>query len=272
MASRSGGGGAAPSGGPAATGGNGVPAQPATVAATINKTSRRHTRIRRIRTRTKRVNGLTPYMVKKASPKALPRILSSRLDADGAAHPGAAQAAIARGVLRQVLLMVVLGEIELRRIQHLGGDGVEAARLELLVVHRLRGLRGLALRGRERVDAGAILRAHVVALAHALGRVVVLPERLQQLLVGDLLGVIDHQHHLVVAGTAGADLLVGRIGRGASGIADGGDVDTFAQLPELALRAPEAAHAEHRGLEPVRIRPLERAVKDEMLPRGRDRR
>ena len=39
------------------------------------------------------------------------------------------------------------------------------------------------------VDARAVLRADVVALAHALGRVVLLEERLQQVGVGDLLGV-----------------------------------------------------------------------------------
>ena len=54
---------------------------------------------------------------------------------------------------------------------------------------------------------------HVVALAHALRRVVALPEDLQQLAVGDLLGVEHHQHDLAVTGAAGADLLVGRVRR-----------------------------------------------------------
>ena len=58
----------------------------------------------------------------------------------------------------------------------------------------------------------------------------------------------------------------------AGGIADGGDVDAVAQFPEFALGAPEAAHAEHRGLEALGIRPLERPVQDEMLARGGDRR
>jgi hypothetical protein len=48
-------------------------------------------------------------------------------------------------------------------------------------------------------------------------------------------------------------------------------VDAFAQFPELALGAPEAAHAEHRALEAFRIGTLERAMEDEMLARGRDR-
>src|SRR5262249_29726222 len=57
----------------------------------------------------------------------------------------------------------------------------------------------------------------------------------------------------------------------ASGIADGSHVDAIAQLPELALGTPEAAHAEHGGLEAVRIRSFKRPVKDEVFPCGRDR-
>src|SRR5262245_65602587 len=87
--------------------------------------------------------------------------------ADRTAHAGAAEAAIAARVLRQILLMVVLGEIERRRVEDLGGDRVEASRLELLLVHRLGRFGGLALRRRGCIDAGAILRADVVALAHA---------------------------------------------------------------------------------------------------------
>src|SRR5262245_53642261 len=192
--------------------------------------------------------------------------------ADRTADAGAAETAIAARVLRQILLVVVLGEIERRRVEDFGGDGVEAPRLEFLLVHRLRRLGGFALRRRGYIDAGAILRADVVALAHALRRVVVLPEGLEELIVGDLLRVIDHLHDLVVAGAAGADLLVGRIGRQAAGIAHGGRVNALAQLPELALGAPEAAHAEDRGLEAVRVRPLERRMQNKMLARGRNRR
>src|SRR5262249_52572147 len=91
-------------------------------------------------------------------------------DADRAAHGGAAEAAIAHRVLRQILLVVVLGKIELRRVEDFGGDRIEAPCLELLVVYRFRRVRGATLLGRERVDAGTVLRARVVALAHALGR------------------------------------------------------------------------------------------------------
>ena len=46
-------------------------------------------------------------------------------------------------------------------------------------------------------------------------------------------------------GLAGAGLLVGRVRRVAAGVADGGGVDAR-RLPEHALGAPEAAHAERR--------------------------
>src|SRR5262249_55554811 len=175
---------------------------------------------------------------------------------DRAAHAGPAQAAIAHRVLRQILLVIVLGEVERRRIEDFRCDRTEAPRLELALVLRFRGLGGFALYGRERVDAGAVLRAHVVALAHALGRIVVFPERLEQLLVRDLLRVIDHQNHLVVPGAAGANLLVRRVGRVATGVADGGDVNAITQFPELAFCSPATAPAEHRRLESLRTWPL----------------
>src|SRR5438876_414047 len=150
-----------------------------------------------------------------------------RLDrgADRAAHAGAAQPAIAHRILGEVLLMIVLGEVERRRVENFGRDRVETPGLQRLVVPRLRRLGGLALGGGEGIDAGAVLRAGIVALAHALGGIVALPERLQQVFIGDPLRVIDHYHDLVVAGLAAADLVVRRIGSMAGGIADGGDVD-----------------------------------------------
>ena len=53
-----------------------------------------------------------------------------------------------------------------------------------------------------RVDRRPVLRADVVALAHALRRVVALPEDAQQLVVTDALRVEDDQHDLGVTGQA----------------------------------------------------------------------
>jgi hypothetical protein len=94
--------------------------------------------------------------------------------------------------------VIVLGEIELWRRQDLSGDGAEPLRLQRFFIGRLRGLRRALLRLGKVVDAGAVLRADVVPLAHALGRVVGLPEHLQELVIADVLRVIDHEHCLVM--------------------------------------------------------------------------
>src|SRR3954452_5889942 len=99
---------------------------------------------------------------------------------DRATHAGAAEPAIAHGILGEILLMVVLGEIEFRSIDDLGRDDAIAFGLDALLIDGLRGLGGLPLRRRVHVDSRAILRPDIVALAHPLGRIVALPEHLQQ--------------------------------------------------------------------------------------------
>ena len=115
---------------------------------------------------------------------------------------------------------------------------------ERRLVSGLRRLGRAALLIGKIVDAGAVLRADVVPLPHALRRVVALPEHLEQLVVAHALRVVDDEHRLVVAGPAGADLFVSGIRREPAGIADGGDMNA-GDLPELALGAPEAAEPEH---------------------------
>src|ERR1044072_3218293 len=172
---------------------------------------------------------------------------------DRAPPAGAAEPAIARRVLGKILLVIVLGEVELAGVHDLGRDRAVAVRRQRLVVHYLRILGGFALRRRRHIDAGTVLRADVVALAHALGRVVAFPEGLEQLFVRDLGRIVDHQHDLVVPGTAGADFLIGRVRRDRSRIAVRRRVNAVADLPEHALRAPEAAKSEDRGFEAGRI-------------------
>ena len=130
-------------------------------------------------------------------------------------------------------------------------------------------MRGVALRLGRPVDPGAVLRADVVALAHALGRVVALPEDLEHLLVARLRRVEDGEHDLVVAGAAGADLLVRRVRREAARVADGGGVDA-GRLPEHALGAPEAAHPEDRSLGAFGEGRAERRAEDEVRPWSHD--
>src|SRR5262249_55974189 len=93
-------------------------------------------------------------------------------DARRTRHAGAAVAAVAPGVLAQVLLVIALGVVELGRIQDLGGDAAVPGRAQRTLITVARSLGDAALLGREDVDAGAVLRADVVALAHALRGIV----------------------------------------------------------------------------------------------------
>ena len=163
------------------------------------------------------------------------------------------------GHLVEVLLVVLLGVVEGRGRLDLGRDRLVAGRPQVLVVGGQRHLRGLLLGVVGEVDARAVLGADVVALAHPLGRVVLLEEDLEQVGVGDLLRVEGDHHRLGVAGPAAADLLVGRVRRGPVHVADRGRVDAV-EVPEEPLRAPEAAEGEVGDLDPVRERRLQRRV------------
>src|SRR5215207_5025797 len=144
-------------------------------------------------------NKSTPASVARTGYSAMTTPLRD-VHADGAGDAGAADPAVAVGVLRKVLLVVVLGKVELGRRQNLGRDRTVTGLGERLLVLAARPFRRLPLRLVVVVNAGAVLRADVVALPHALRRVVALPEHLQQVLVGHLLRVEDHEHHFVVAG------------------------------------------------------------------------
>ena len=125
------------------------------------------------------------------------------------------------------------------------------------------GFRRVQLLRRGRIDHRAVLAADVVALAHALGRVVQFPEHLQQVFVFHFGLVIHHQHHFAVAGQAGADFFVGRVRREAAGVADHA-ADHAVALPELALGAPEATQAEDRETDVIQEGPQQRVAVDEV--------
>src|SRR5574341_2346039 len=96
------------------------------------------------------------------------------------AHAGAAKPAITAGILGEVLLVIVLGVIELGRGTDFRGDESITLRLQRLLEHLLRAGRRLRLGITICIDGRAVLAAGVVALAHALRRVVRFPEHLQQ--------------------------------------------------------------------------------------------
>src|ERR1043165_7529868 len=174
---------------------------------------------------------------------------------------GAAQAAVAARVLAEVLLVIVLGVVVRRRLADLGGNRAPALLLQSLLVSLLRILRGLELLRAVGVDGRAVLRARIVTLAHALRRVVAFPEHLEELLVRDLLRVQDDMDDFGMVGEPAANFLVGWILRLPAGVADRRRVHA-GQLPEEALRAPEAAQAEDRLLHAFRERRLARMAVD----------
>src|SRR4029079_18330625 len=122
----------------------------------------------------------------------------------------AAEAAVAVRVLRQVLLVVVLGVVEVVQRRDLGRDLAVDTAAESVLERRARRVGRLTLGVARRVDRRAVLGADIVALAHALGRIVVLPEALQQRVIARLLRVEDDEDNLGVAGAGAADLGVGR--------------------------------------------------------------
>src|SRR5919201_782310 len=116
-----------------------------------------------------------------APPTAICRAASgARDDSHRAGNARAAEAAVASGVLAKILLVIVLGVIERRRQPDFGRNGAIAFLVERLLEHLLRALRGLELLIAMAVDRRAVLRADIVALAHALRRVMALPEHLEQ--------------------------------------------------------------------------------------------
>src|SRR5690606_16918784 len=90
----------------------------------------------------------------------------------GQAHPGAAQPAIPIGIALQILLVFGLGVVERRCLDDLAADRPVAGSGQRLGIGVAAGQRGLQLRGVVAVDYRAVLGADVVALAHALRRVV----------------------------------------------------------------------------------------------------
>jgi NAD(P)-dependent dehydrogenase (short-subunit alcohol dehydrogenase family) len=160
-----------------------------------------------------------------------------------ARHSRGMHRAVAEGVFVQVLLVVVLGVVEVGGRGDLGSDPPVTRTSELgleLIPHSL-GSFQLLRRGRD--NRRSVLGADVVALPHPLGRVMVLKEDLEQLLVADHGRVVAHFHDLGVPGTSAADLLVRRIRGEATRISDGGVGDSR-RVPEQFLGAPEATESE----------------------------
>src|SRR5690606_28284737 len=111
--------------------------------------------------------------------------------------------AIAARILGEILLVIILSEIKWRRLEDLGRDCIIAFLPECRFKIALRGFRHLPLRTVKNIDARAVLRTDVIALPHALRRVVVFPKGLEQLSVAHLFRIENDEHRLAVAGAAG---------------------------------------------------------------------
>lgn len=131
--------------------------------------------------------------------KGWPRGEKLLFNTQGTRHSGAPEAAVPAGVLAQVLLVVIFRIVKGLSLPDVRGDQAETMlRQNLLVV--LLGPQGCPhVLSRGRVDGGAVLRAVVVALAHALGRVMILPEDLEQFLKADAFWLVHHPDYFCVA-------------------------------------------------------------------------
>src|SRR3954468_15573102 len=171
-----------------------------------------------------------PHRCAAAAPPSQPRLRG--VERDRAARLAA---------LLEVLLVVVLGRPEPPGRHDLGDDlALEAA---LILVTRRGGCALLLAVVRE--DRRPVLAADVPALTVARRRVVTVPERREQLIVGDELRVVLDLHGLRVTGPPAADLLVGRVVDFAAGVADGRAQNAWHRA-ECGLDAPETAGSERR--------------------------
>src|SRR5690348_15883412 len=89
----------------------------------------------------------------------------------------------------------------------------------------------------------SILRADVGPLTIDRGRIVNLPEQLQELYVRDQPGIVFHLHHFGVAGLVRTDLTVSGMLEPAAHIARGRR-DNAVELAEGGFHAPEPSPAE----------------------------
>jgi hypothetical protein len=142
------------------------------------------------------------------------------------ANANAADTAVAVRVFVQILLMIVLGIIKRRGRGDFGGHmaGVMGIGHRLLESRQAVARGGVLLRG-QRIEGRAVLGAVIVALAHALGRIVIFPENLEQLFIANDGRVVHHAHRFRVSGLTGANFAVGRVWGVTAGIARGGAIN-----------------------------------------------
>ena len=158
--------------------------------------------------------------------------------------------AVAVRVLAQVVLVVVLGCVEAVEGLDLRDDGLGVARL-LAAQRRLDGGQvGLVLP----VDAAAVLRARVVALAVQARGVHDLEEAVEQHVGGQDAPVVGHGHRLGVARVPVAHVAVAGVLGGAVRVARH-RAPHAGQALEECLEPPEAAAGQVERVQVLAVRP-----------------
>ena len=148
----------------------------------------------------------------------------------------------------KVILVVGLRRAVVRERRHFGGDGgAEHFVLRHLANH---GVGHFAMLGPIVVDAAAVLRSHIVALAVQGGRVVGVEEDFQDFLQADFVSIERQAHNLGMACVALADLLVSGIDGVAIGVATF-HVGNAAHTVKHRLGAPKTTTTERDGLRVV---------------------
>ena len=143
------------------------------------------------------------------------------------------------GVVFEVILMVVLRWVEYIQLFQLGHDGI----LEKRSCFLDGGLRFFELILVMPHDGGSVLRPHIGTLTIEGGRIMGLPEKLKQSLVGDFVRIVGDLHHFCMTGGPFANGSVSRIFHVASSVA-GDHIQDSLDIFQHRFGAPEAAATE----------------------------
>src|SRR6185503_1394241 len=127
---------------------------------------------------------------------------------------------VAKRILLVEILVILLGRIEVRSCDNLGGD--RSGKLLGLLDHLLRLLRQALLIFIMIENGRAVLMALVTELPIRSRGINVVPEEIENLLVADLCRIIENLYRLRVACAARRHLLIGRIGLLPTRITGGG--------------------------------------------------
>ena len=165
--------------------------------------------------------------------------------------------------------MVLFGEIKRGCRNYLGSDWLETCSNDSRLKPVLAFASILVLALVKYLDHTSVLGPDVIALTHTLSRIVVFPERGEQLVVRDDTRIKHDENDFGMTCHPSAHLPVRRVNDTSTGVSDCRDVDA-GQLPKESFCTPEAAHSEYRLTSIPRIARRQRASVDEVSEIGGD--